>query len=43
MKFKLVKVADATDLSAARNVDVGRKRLHFGTVREPVALPCFCP
>ena len=34
VKFKLVKVADASDASAARNVDLGRKRLHYGTVRQ---------
>jgi hypothetical protein len=33
--FKLRKLAEAGDASAAKNVDTGRKRLHYGTVRQP--------
>jgi hypothetical protein len=35
--FRLKKLADAADASAAKNVDTGRKRLHYGTVRAPAA------
>lgn len=37
--FKLRKLADAGDVSAAKNVDTGRKRLHYGTVRQPYFPP----
>jgi hypothetical protein len=31
--FRLRKLADASDVSASKNVDTGRKRLHWATVR----------
>jgi hypothetical protein len=37
--FRLRKLAGAGDVTAANNVDAGRKRLHYGTVRQPYFPP----